>query len=169
MLRSAQPHSRAKENAQNRRSPVSMRREAEKSSPGSLDRNEEVAVAAQFSLSEIAERIRAEPMYRNRLTWCFEFFRGIGDEDADVAALIADEPAGTGDQRFDAFLAAAAEHVAFHHQLAPPSWCYEPSRVLPFGWHMADYPQARRWAYARTPAAFMGRGIYIEERELTNV
>lgn len=123
----------------------------------------------QLSLLQIGQRIQAAPTYKHRLKWLFEFFRGVGDPEADLAALIAEEPAETGDVRFDAFLAASAEYVALHHDLTPPPWCFEAKRVLPFGWHIAETQQARRWAYGRTPGPFLGRGIYIEERELGNV
>ena len=122
--------------------------------------------AAQLSLAQVADAMRDDDDYKHRLKWAFAFFRGDG---ADTAALIAEEPNPVGDRRFDAFLAAAAEHVAYHHGVAPPEWCYAPSRILDFGWHIAEYQQARRWAYARTPGAFLVRGIYIEERELVNV
>lgn len=125
--------------------------------------------AARLSLAHVADAMRADGDYKHRLKWAFEFFRGVGDDGADVAALIAEQPGLVGDRRFDAFLAAAAEYVAYHHGVAAPEWCYAPSRILDFGWHIAEYQQARRWAYSRTPGAFMVRGIYIEERELANV
>lgn len=38
------------------------------------------------------------------------------------AALLADDPPSVGDERWDALLAALAEHLAAKHDLAPPSW-----------------------------------------------
>ncbi|WP_336794235.1 hypothetical protein [Gordonia malaquae] len=123
----------------------------------------------QLTLHDIGERMRGSPDYKHRLKWGFEFFRGAADEDADLPSLISDEPALTGDERFDAFLAAAAEYVAIHNDIDAPDWCFQPCRVLNYGWHIAEYEQARRWAYARTPGPFLVRGIYIEERDLINV
>ena len=37
-------------------------------------------------------------------------------------ALLVDEPPSVGDERWDALLAALAEHLAAKHDLAPPGW-----------------------------------------------
>lgn len=126
-------------------------------------------MGAQFSLREIAEQMLDEPRYKHRLKLVFEFFRGVGDEEADLAQLIAQEPPRVGDARFDAILAASAEYVAYHHDLPVPAWAVDDSRTLDFGWFIPEYQQARRWAMAYSPAAFKSRGIYIEERDLANV
>ena len=126
-------------------------------------------VVAQFSLRQIAEQMLAEPRYKHRLKLVFEFFRGVGDEGADLAQLIAQEPPRIGDPRFDAILAAAAEYVAYHHDLDVPRWAADDSRTLDFGWFIPEYQQARRWAMVHSPPAFKARGIYIEERDLANV
>lgn len=123
----------------------------------------------QFSLREIAEQMIAEPRYKHRLKLLFEFFRGVGDPEADLARLLAQEPPLVGDVRFDAILAASAEYVAYHHGLAVPQWATEDARTLDFGWFIPEYQQARRWAVVDSPAAFKARGIYIEERDLVNV
>lgn len=62
-------------------------------------------MTAQLSLREIAEQMIAETWYEYRLRLVFEFFRGVGDEDADLAQLIVQEPQRIGDRRFDAILA----------------------------------------------------------------
>lgn len=126
-------------------------------------------MGAQFSLREIAEQMLDEPRYKHRLKLVFEFFRGVGDADADLGQLIAQEPPRVGDARFDAILAASAEYVAYHHDLPVPEWAVDDSRTLDFGWFIPEYQQARRWAMAYSPAAFKARGIYIEERDLANV
>ena len=126
-------------------------------------------MSGQSTLAEVAARMRGVEDERRRLTWVFEFMRGAGDSGVDIAGLIAQEPEPVGDRRFDAFLAAMAEYVAYQHQVPAPEWCFAQERVLTFGWHLAPYPQARRWAYARTPGPFLGRGIYIEERDLANL
>jgi len=126
-------------------------------------------VAAQFSLRQIAEQMIDEPRYKHRLKLFFEFFRGVGDEDATVSELIAEEPPRVGDVRFDAILAASAEYVAYCHGLPVPRWAADDSRTLDFGWFIPEYQQARRWAMVYSPPAFKSRGVYIEERDLVNV
>lgn len=110
-----------------------------------------------------------EPRYKHRLKLVFEFFRGVGDAEVELARLIAQEPPRVGDARFDAILAVSAEYVAYHHGLPVPAWATDDSRTLGFGWFIPEYQQARRWAMVRSPAAFKARGIYIEERDLANV
>ena len=126
-------------------------------------------MTGQFSLRQIAEQMLDEPRYKHRLKLVFEFFRGVGDEEADLAQLIADEPPRVGDERFDAMLAAAAEYVAWQHELPVPDWAGDDSRTLPFGWFIPEYQQGRRWAMVFSPPAFKARGVYIEERDLANV
>ena len=130
---------------------------------------EDGTMAAQFSLREIAEQMTDEPRYKHRLKLVFEFFRGVGDPEADLTQLIAQEPPPVGDVRFDAILAASAEYVAYHHDLTVPEWATDDGRTLDFGWFIPEYQQARRWAMVYSPAAFKARGIYIEERDLANV
>ncbi len=110
-----------------------------------------------------------EPRYKLRLKLVFEFFRGVGDEDADLEYLIREEPPRTGDERFDAILAACAEYVANRNELEVPEWAFDESRVLSYGWWVPEYPQARTWAMAFAPPEFKTRGVYIEERDLPNV
>ncbi len=126
-------------------------------------------MTGQFSLRQIAEQMLDEPRYKHRLKLVFEFFRGAGDEEADLAQLIADEPPRVGDDRFDAILAASAEYVASQHDLPVPDWAVDDSRTLRFGWFIPEYQQGRRWAMVYSPPAFKARGIYIEERDLANV
>lgn len=113
--------------------------------------------------------MRDEPRDKHRLKLFFEFFRGAGDEGADLPELIREEPPRVGDPRFDAILAAAAEYVAYRHGLKVPGWAVDDSRTLNFGWFVPEYQQARRWAMVDSPPAFKARGVYIEERDLANV
>lgn len=126
-------------------------------------------MSGQLSLHDIAELMIAEPGYKNRLKLVFEFFRGVGDVEADLAGLIVAEPPRVGDSRFDAILAASAEYVAYHHGLPVPDWVYDDCRFLRYGWFVPEYLQAQRWAMAFAPAAFKTRGVYLEERDLPNI
>lgn len=43
---------------------------------------------------------------------------------------MAEEPAPTGDRRWDALLAATAAHLCYHHASVVPAWTLAPSRFL---------------------------------------
>lgn len=121
-----------------------------------------------LTLRQTAVAITTSADDEHKLKWFFEFMRGAQDPDALPQALIDEDPDLTGDPRFDALLAAAAEHISYHHNTPAPQWCYQPNRILNHAWWIAPYRQARTWALSSTPAAFRIRGIYIERRDLTN-
>jgi hypothetical protein len=79
-------------------------------------------------------------------------------------ALLADEPAMTGDERWDVLLAAIAEHLSALHDVAPPSWSR--SRVLVTPWFPSSLPSKRMEALALAPAAFRKHGVYLSARDL---
>lgn len=80
------------------------------------------------------------------------------------AALLDDEPPVTGDERWDVFLAALAEHLAAGDDRAGPGWCEQ--RELGQSWFPFDTAAARVDALVHAPAAFRRRGIYIAPQEL---
>jgi hypothetical protein len=79
-------------------------------------------------------------------------------------ALLAEEPAATGDERWDVFLAALAEHLSARDGHAAPSWAE--SRSLRRFWFPFNTPAARADAVVHAPAAFRRRGVYVAAREL---
>jgi hypothetical protein len=79
---------------------------------------------------------------------------------------IAEEPAATGDQRFDAYLGALAELLAIRHGLAVPPWTQHPSRFLDRFWFVSPVPGFRAIAIAQSPASFRRRGIFIAKGSL---
>jgi hypothetical protein len=70
-------------------------------------------------------------------------------------SLLRDEPPGTGDERWDALLAALAEHLAAQHDLAPPEWAE--LRVLQRPW----FPAELKWV-----APLVRRGFVSEACEV---
>ena len=88
---------------------------------------------------------------------------------ADRARLVADEPAGTGDRRWDAMLAGVVEHLCFHHELAPPSWTLQPDRFLDQWWFVTPYVSLHPSAFVETPAALANRGVFIHGSSLESV
>jgi hypothetical protein len=79
-------------------------------------------------------------------------------------APLTEEPAGTGDERWDVFLAALAEHLAARDGQAAPSW--SESRSLRRLWFPFNTRAARADAIVRAPATFRRRGVYVAAEEL---
>jgi hypothetical protein len=77
------------------------------------------------------------------------------------AVLFAVRPKPTGDARYDALLAALAEHFAFHDDLDVPDWAYDEDRFLDQWWFPVDMPAVRADALVHSPGAFRIRGIFI--------
>jgi len=84
-------------------------------------------------------------------------------EDAQPALLV-DEPSSVGDERWDALLAALAEHLAAKHDLAPPGWAE--LRVLGRPWFPAELRVQRADALVHAPAAFRKHGVYLAAADL---
>ena len=79
-------------------------------------------------------------------------------------ALLAPEPAPTGDERWNVFLAALAEHLAARDGRAGPPWVED--RRLDSFWFPFDTAAARADALVHAPAAFRRRGVFIAPQEL---
>ncbi len=78
--------------------------------------------------------------------------------------LLAAEPLGTGDDRWDVLLAALAEHLAARDGRGAPAWS-EPRRLRRF-WFPFNTPAARVDAMVHAPAAFRRRGVFVSAYEL---
>ncbi|MGH2602427.1 MAG: hypothetical protein ACRDJ9_23960 [Dehalococcoidia bacterium] len=78
--------------------------------------------------------------------------------------LLEQEPPGTGDERWDVFLAALAEHLAARDGRGAPPWVE--SRSLHRFWFPFNTRAARVDALVHAPAAFRRRGVYVAAREL---
>ena len=76
-------------------------------------------------------------------------------------SAIEERPPATDDVRYDAYLAALAEHLAVVHELDRPEWATEPARFLDRFWFPSDVAGFRAIAIAQSPAAFRRRGIFI--------
>ncbi|HUZ37680.1 MAG TPA: hypothetical protein VMV17_15270 [Streptosporangiaceae bacterium] len=79
-------------------------------------------------------------------------------------ALLDDEPPGTGDERWDVFLAALAEHLAARDGRGAPPWVEQ--RSLRRLWFPFNTRAARVDALVHAPAAFRRRGVYVAPQEL---
>ncbi|MGH3581017.1 MAG: hypothetical protein ACRDUB_05490 [Mycobacterium sp.] len=123
-----------------------------------------------WPLARIAQAMAAHPDDDvRRLRLFFEFMRGA-DEAGDAALpLIIDEAPMVGDIRFDALLAAAAEHIAIRCGQPGPRWTVGAGRFLAEPWWVCDLPSARAEAAVSTPAPFRHRGVFIAGRDLMAV
>lgn len=123
-----------------------------------------------WPLARIAQAMAARPdddMFRLRVF--FEFMRGA-DEVGDAAlTLIIDEAPMVGDVRFDALLAAAADHIAVRWGQPVPPWTMSAGRFLAEPWWVCDLPSARAEAAVSTPEPFRNRNVLISERDLVSV
>ncbi len=76
-------------------------------------------------------------------------------------ALIADEPASTGDARFDAALAGVAELFAAEGGIEAPAWVNGPSRFVTPWWFVASRPAFHAYTLANTPALIARHGVFM--------
>lgn len=83
---------------------------------------------------------------------------------ASRAGLLVEAPAPTGDEHWDVFLAALAEHVAARDGRAAPDWVE--GRTLRQFWFPFNTRAARADALVHAPASFRRRGVYISPQEL---
>ena len=75
--------------------------------------------------------------------------------------LIAQEPASTGDARFDAVLAGVAEFFAAERGIAAPAWVNQPERFVEPLWFVSSRPEFDAYTLANTPASFARHGTLI--------
>ena len=144
---------------------VQLRQGARTDLVGSDERRESRSDA--LTIVDVAAAMR-KATERVQLRMFFEFMRGADEVGHKAADLIEHEPGWTGDRRFDALLAAAAEHIASRWGQPAPLWTAAYDRFLDFGWWVSDLPSARALAMVWTPAAFRRRGIYLDRHDLTS-
>ncbi|MDQ2874283.1 MAG: hypothetical protein M3Y33_05515 [Actinomycetota bacterium] len=94
-----------------------------------------------------------------------EFLEDYRHEPADARLrLLEDEPAATGDERWDVLLAALGEHLAARDGRGAPGWAER--RSLRQLWFPFNTRAARVDALVHAPAAFRRRGVYVAPQEL---
>jgi transcriptional regulator with XRE-family HTH domain len=129
-----------------------------------------VAVAPDprvFRLADLADQIQATDDEQRRMRLVFEFLRGAVEDGVPVRLLVAAEPTPTGDTRFDALLAAIAEDLCVHADIAPPAWVHDDRRYLDGFWWVSTLPSARARALVHTPASYRRRGVMLDRHDLT--
>lgn len=118
-----------------------------------------------MTLVDLAARLAANGDDRIRWKLVWEFLEEYRWEPpGDQPSLLQTEPAPVDDERWDALLAAIAEHRAAQHDLAPPAWTG--SRVLRSPWFPAELASQRTDALVWAPAAFRKHGVYLSQKDL---
>jgi hypothetical protein len=105
-----------------------------------------------MTLADLGRRLARLDDTRTRWKLVWEFLEEYRWEPDDVQpSLLQDEPPATGDERWDALLAALAEHLAAQHDLAAPGWTE--IRVLQRPWFPAESSGPMRWSGRRQRSA----------------
>ena len=86
----------------------------------------------------------------------------LPDRDAFFA-----EPSATGDQRWDAMLAANVEDLALMMGVEPPAW--SKGHALPEFWFVGSMPELHAYAFAYSPFPMQVRGVMIDPAGLESV
>ncbi len=124
--------------------------------------------AASPSIVGLAGELAKEPSEDTRWRLLLGFLDEYHQADkGEHTASLGDEPALTGDARWDVMLAAVAEHLAYQDDMPAPLWVRKPGREWAGSvWWVVPLPSARPWALAHSPASFRRRGIFLHPDDL---
>lgn len=118
-----------------------------------------------MTVADLAMHLVQTADEKTRWKTFWEFLEEYRWESPDAQVpLLQDEPVSVGDERWDALLAALAEHLAAKHDLAPPAWT--DLRVLGRPWFPAQLRVQRADALVHAPAAFRKHGVYLAAADL---
>ena len=83
------------------------------------------------------------------------------------ACLVETEPAPIS-PGWDALVAAWVDYHCYHDGIQPPDWVYDPSRIYRGFWTYipCEMKGLIIAAMVHSPAAFLARGVWVEERDL---
>ena len=122
-----------------------------------------------YRVADLARDIRKTSIKNRerRLRLVFEFLREVDAK--ELTLRVAVEPKSTGDQRFDAMLAALSEDLCVSNGVSPPSWVFADQRFLDSAWWVSNLKSARTRALVNAPASYRRRGVMIDRHDLTSV
>jgi hypothetical protein len=127
-----------------------------------------VKLTAAAAAVEVRERLDAgDENDARRVVWQYAAHL-IAADPAERAALAADPPDPTGDERFDALLAAVVDHLLTVVGVPVPPWVEEPWRFLAVPRDVEPVPALREAARAVTPATIRQHGVWLDPSELIN-
>lgn len=81
-------------------------------------------------------------------------------------AMLEETPQPLPDPRWDAWWAAAAEHLATEYGLRIPTWTSSPSRFLHRAWFPCGLESLKALCIAESPTAFRRRMIFVDSNPL---
>jgi hypothetical protein len=118
-----------------------------------------------MTLTDLAVHLARHAEKKVRWKYVWEFLEEYRWEPVErQPGLLQEEPTSTGDEQWDALLAAVAEHLAARLDQAPPQWSR--SRVLGTPWFPSSLRSKRMEALVWAPAAFRKHGVYLSTRDL---
>lgn len=127
--------------------------------------NPEVPGYQPMTIARLGELVAASPNDEHRWLVIAEFLEEHRHEPAPRRLeLLEPEPPPTGDERWDVFLGALAEHLAAKDGRRGPRWCED--RHLYRFWFPFNTRAARAEAIVHAPAAFRRRGVMVARSEL---
>lgn len=117
------------------------------------------------TVAGVAERVIAGEPFLPAVRELLDEF-SLRNSDSQRRRAMENRPRPTGDQRYDAYLAALGEHLAAAAGITRPAWTCERDRFLDRFWFVSDVAGFRALAIAESPAAFRRRGIFISRGSL---
>lgn len=108
-------------------------------------RGESESIRLAFSFAEVYERGRV----------------------SERVHLLEDCPEPVGDPRFDALLAALAEHLCAEKGTESPAWVGHESRFLDTWWFVAGMKSLEADAIVHSPISFARRGVFLVDGALS--
>lgn len=117
------------------------------------------------SLRELAEQIRldlSEGSEQDATRLLFGFADDFhGSSRPGKISLISEEPALTGDVRFDAALAGLAEFFAVQEHIPVPEWVDGGGRFAEPWWFITSRSAFHAYVLAHTPSSFARHGVFV--------
>jgi len=79
----------------------------------------------------------------------------------DRVRMVRGRPAATGDERFDALLAAMVEHLCARWGVPVPGWVDDPDRYVEPWWFVSGLRNLHASALAESPISFARHGVFV--------
>jgi hypothetical protein len=118
-----------------------------------------------MTIADLAARLARNTDDKIRWKYVWEFLEEYRWEPVErQLGLLEGEPLPTGEEQWDALLAALPEHLTAQLDQAPPAWTR--SRILATPWLPSSLPSKRTEALVLAPAAFRKHGVYLSARDL---
>ncbi len=140
---------------------------------GDADQVDQGIRAGALSVDALARRIAralASDREGEARRWLFQFVDDFrGSSPGGQVALVQGAPPLTGDQRYDAAIAALVEHLCAAAHQVPPKWTGERERFAEPWWFMAEMPGYRASALRDSPISFKRHGVFVTARAFERV